>query len=244
LTFLKTYRIKDPHVPHNVLSIMNKNCYSRLEVLRASLEFCKGHSFTERKGLTTWSLMAERIKVLVKANAEESKLMASFGSEIAQNLDKPKEILQSLDGEWLELLSKVLNAIVSPETKRERLNCATCDPVDFPLILAVIQVLAYAAPAQMWRPSPDVQYFVGVPSPEDLRDAERNDVLASHYLIAEKTWYRPELVMLVTSIWPNSLDLEYYSSTLQHIMEPEGPPPSAKYKNEYLDEPPETIGVQ
>lgn len=207
---------------------MKENLHSRIQVLYASLEFCKGHFYSNRNGSPSWHLMTERMKFLIKANAEESKRLAFFGSEIAENLDQPKKIAQVLDGEWMLILSKVLHTVVSPENKRERLNCAISTPTEFPFLLTVIQAVAYGAPASLWDPVAEKysNCTVGMVESMDPDDSDGLDwqerIMAKHEAIANSSWYRPQLVMLVSSLWPKTMRHAYYGSTLEHIINPEG----------------------
>ena len=204
--------------------------YFRLTVLDAALKVCPALPNSHTKQSDTclkWDPIVERMKVLAKADKKEAKLLSSFEANIGSKVDDAEHMARALNGEWMELFSKVLNAVVSPETKKKRLNCATCDPADFPVLLVVIQAMAWGLPSQMWDASrmsdesditPIVMGMVGVDG--SFEGPYKNpEPPASHQAIADKTWYRPQLVMLVTSIWPTDLSLDYYEATLCHILE-------------------------
>ena len=174
-----------------------------------------------------WEQVEKRMKQLAEASPQEAHRLDTFGEMIGRHLDNPKLVTQVIDGHWMVLLSKVLNAVVSPETKRERLNCATCAPDDFPVLLTVIQTVAYGAPASLWDPMYENYNDCELGLPEDdgpySPDAPtwKDQILANHEAIARKTWYRPQLVMLVSALWPKEIRHSYYESTLWHILDPE-----------------------
>lgn len=144
----------------------------------------------------------------------------------------------------MELLGKVLGAVVSAETKAKRLNSATCSPADFPVLLPVIQAIAWGAPSKMWNPSfNDTERFhVGRAGPEESygSDVRREAPPESHHHIAERIWYRPQLAMLVTALWPMSFGLEYYRSTLFHIINAVDIP---REGSAACDDPPNPVGL-
>jgi hypothetical protein len=196
--------------------------YNRYDVLHAAQEACLLLPVSSRKSsrlIVKWDSIVERMKVLAKANKKEAKLLSTFASEIGDKLHMHdnKHLSRAVNGEWMELLTKILNAVVSAETKKKRLNCATCDPADFPVLLAVIQVMALGAPSQMWgTPEFLIPAMVGLPDFDGpYKSPEPPE---SHQAIAEKTWYLPQLAMLVTSIWPVELGLDYYEATMCHIL--------------------------
>lgn len=175
-----------------------------------------------------WESIARRLVALAKLDATDAARMNNrFRSEIAVKLDSPSDLLKSLDGDWVVLLGKILDSVVSPKTKREHLSSVTCEPGDFPALLAVIYALAHAAPSRMWVPSRgDADGFTFGTTESDNPPEPRAGGGAtpeSHHRIAERIWYRPQLAMLTTAIWPMSLGLEYYDSTLCHIMNPAAP---------------------
>lgn len=202
--------------------------HTRLNVLMVALRaFPPANPVVGRVGID-WEYLAHRLIVLANLNVTEAARMNyRFGPVIGKKLDSPADVLKSLDADWVVLLGMILDSVVSTKTKREHLSSVTCDPDDFPALLAVIQALAHAAPSRMWVPSGgDTWGFtVGTtesdtpPGPEAGRDATPE----SHHRIAERIWYRPQLAMLATAIWPMSLGLEFYGSTLCHIMNPEAP---------------------
>lgn len=174
-----------------------------------------------------WELAAKRMAKLAKATPQEAYRLDTFGEMIGRHLDNPACVTQVIDGHWMVLLSKVLNAVVSPEDKRERLNCATCTADDFPVLLSVVHAVAYGAPASLWDPM--YEHYkdceVGVPEHEGPYSPDAptwvDTILANHEAIARKTWYRPQLVMLVSALWPKEIRHSYYESTLWHILDPE-----------------------
>lgn len=197
--------------------------HTRQTVLRAAMEACPGLPAAPGRSHRVWGPLVQRMQALAKPDEAGAKRLAAFGKVIGEKLDMPEQMAKALDGDWLELLSQVLNAVVSAKTKQERLNCATCDPADFPVLLAAIQAIAYGAPERMWRPRTGdwcLPSSVGVPGPDGPPPSRRDEAPESHYEIAARTWYRPQLAMLVTSIWPKTLGLDYYESTLQHILYP------------------------
>ena len=196
--------------------------HTRRIVLRAALEACPGLPAASGRSHRVWGPLARRMQELAKPDAAGAKRLATFGKVIGEKLDDPVQMAKVLDGDWMELFNQVLNAVVSAKTKQERLNCATCDPADFPVLLAVIQAIAYGAPERMWRPKDPEVAYVGRLDSEDRynRGKEGEPTPESHHEIAARTWYRPQLAMLVTSIWPKTLGLEYYDSTLRHILQP------------------------
>lgn len=193
--------------------------HTRLAILKAAMEACPGLPPATGKAHRVWGPLVQRMLVLAKLEGDDAKQLATFGKVIGERLDKPEAMLEVLDADWVDVLSKVLNSVVSAKTKRERLNCATCDAADVPVMLAVIQALAYGAPSRMWGATSDafVQHGVGRPDPEELEKTPP----ASHRMIAAETWYRPQLAMLVTSIWPVALSMDYYAATLDHILRAE-----------------------
>ena len=159
--------------------------------------------------------------MLANANKKEAKLLSAFASKIADKLHMHdnKHLPRDVNGELMELLTKILNAVVSAETKKKRLNCATCDPADFPVLLAVIEVMTWGAPSQMWGTPEFVSPWVGLPDFDGPYKSPEPP--ASHQAIADKIWYLPQLAMLVTSIWPVDLTLDYYEATMCHIRDVE-----------------------
>jgi len=197
--------------------------YNRYKVLHAAQEACTPlpDPLPKYRELgIKWDPIIERMKVLAKANKKEAKLLSAFESEIGDKLhmNDNKHLSRAVNGEWMELLTKILNAVVSAETKKKRLNCATCDPADFPVLLAVIQVMTWGAPSQMWGTPEFIMPAMGGLPYFDRPYKSPEPPPASHQAIAEKTWYLPQLAMLVTSIWPADLSLDYYEATMCHIL--------------------------
>lgn len=204
---------------------MKSTRYTRYQVLHAAQEACTPLPDSTRKSsrlINKWDSIIERMKVLAKADKKEAKLLSTFASEIGDklHLHDNKHLSLAVNGEWMELLTKILNSVVSAETKKKRLNCATCDPADFPVLLAVIQVMALGAPSQMWGTPEFVSPWVGLPDFDGPYNSPEPPP-ASHQAIADKTWYLPQLAMLVTSIWPVELTLDYYEATMCHILDVE-----------------------
>lgn len=211
--------------------------HTRLNVIMVALRaFPLGDPAVGHAGID-WESIARRLGALAKLDPEEAARMNDrFGPEVAVKLDSPSDILKSLDGDWVVLLGKILDSVVSAKTKREHLSSVTCEPGDFPALLAVIHALAHAAPSRMWVPS-DVDVRVITVGQTDCKKPNepqtvRGATPESHHRIAERIWYRPQLAMLTTAIWPMCLGLEYYGSTLCHIMNPEAP---ARYGEETLE---------
>lgn len=211
--------------------------HTRLNVIMVALRaFPPGDAEVGHVGID-WKSVARRLIVLAKLDGKDAARMNDkFGPEIAEKLDSPSDLLKALDGDWAVLLGKIVDSVVSAKTKREHLSSVTCEPDDFPALLAVIHALAHAAPSRMWVPSDgDARGF-----PVGQADREKPHVPQalpgatpeSHHRIAERIWYRPQLAMLATAIWPMCLGLEYYGSTLCHIMNPAAP---ASYDEEILE---------
>ncbi len=202
--------------------------HTRLNVIMVALRaFPPANPVVGRVGID-WEYLARRLIVLAKLDAKDAAQMTRrFESQIANKLDSPTDVLTSLDADWVVLLGKILDSVVSAKTKREHLSSVTCEPDDFPALLSVIQALAHAAPSRMWVPSGGGHggFTVGKTESDKPHEtpADPGETPESHHRIAERIWYRPQLAMLVTSIWPMSLGLEYYGSTLCHIMNPEAP---------------------
>jgi hypothetical protein len=225
---------------------MKSPFHTRLQVLTAALQVCPALANSDKKQNSVypdWEPIIERMKVLAKADKKEAKLLSTFETKIGIKVHDAEHMARTLNGDWMEVLSKVLNAVVSLETKKKRLNCATCDPADFPVLLAVIQAMAWGAPSQMWGNSEITPSFVGLPDfDRSFNGPYKNpEPPASHRAIADKTWYRPQLIMLVTSIWPVALSLDYYESTLCHILEP-GPDIFTEIETGMVS-PPDIVGI-
>lgn len=202
--------------------------HTRLNVIMVALRAFPLEDSTVGHVGIYWESIARRLVALAKLDAKDAARMnAGFGPEIAVKLDSPTDLLKSLDGDWVVLLGKILDSVVSPKTKRDHLSSVTCEPGGFPALLALIHALAHAAPSRMWVPSDgDAREFtVGLADYVKPHEAPpgRGATPESHHRIAERIWYRPQLAMLATAIWPMSLGLEYYGSTLCHIMNPEAP---------------------
>ena len=188
---------------------------TRLAVIKAALSACKAGSKSSK---VPWPKLSERMCAIGRVEGAEGLRLASFGETFGSILDKPEAMIRALDAEWMELFNKVLRGVANPETKLKRLNCATCDKADFPALLTVIFALAHGAPDTMWsaRGGEADEVLVGLIHP--MEGDSYPPTTAAHRAIAERTWYRPELVMLVTSLWPNELDMTYYEATLRHIL--------------------------
>lgn len=203
--------------------------HTRRMVLLAAQQVCPNSPEPPVSADPLWGPLVHRMKALISATGDDAARLDRFGRDIGLHLDDMAAMAKILDGEWMELLGKVVGSVVSAETKAKRLNCATCSPADFPVLLPVIQALAWGAPSKMWDPlvMPHDSMVVGMMDydrpPADL-PRPRREPPRIHYDIADKTWYRPQLAMLVTALWPNLVGLAYYQSTIVHVLDPEQPP--------------------
>ena len=187
------------------------------------MKACPGLPVARRPGHVIPAALVQRMRELAKFDAKESKRLATLGKVFGVRIDDPGYMAKVLDGDWMILLSKVLDAVVSPQTKQRHLNCVTCDTADFPVLLSVILIMAYGSPSEMWPPRGELRKnFVGYPGSERDIWGDRDGPPASHKLIAEQIWYRPQLAMLLTSIWPRTMRIEYFGSALNHTINPEG----------------------
>ena len=203
--------------------------HTRHNVILAALGSCPPGSHPNlHVGNDRWEEIARRLIVLAKLDVMDAARMTyRFGPEIGQKLDSRSDLPKSLDGKWITLLGKILDSVVSPKMKREHLSVVTCEHADFPALLAVIHALAYGSPSEMWVPSTGGPsgFVVGMSDTDPAygQPGKPEAPPESHHQIAARTWYRPQLAMLATSLWPMSLGLEYYGSTLCHIMNPYAP---------------------